>query len=82
MEPRNLNIADERPRLCDTLPGCGAPATGVWSAQWAGSTYCCDRHAPVVSNTGALPAGFTFRTLGPVPVIVPHTTGHLAVAGT
>ena len=37
MEPRNLNIG-ERPELCDTVPGCGAPATGVWSAQWAESS--------------------------------------------
>ena len=80
MEPRNLNIG-ERPQVCDTVPGCGAPATGVWSAQWAGSTYCCDQHSPIMNTAGALPSGFAFRTLGPVP-LVPHTTGHLAVAGT
>lgn len=61
---------------------CGEPATAAWGAAWSGSRLSCPRHDPLAApgfTAGPLPTGFWYRSLG-VNVVVPHTTGHLAVA--
>jgi CubicO group peptidase (beta-lactamase class C family) len=70
-----------RPQVCDTA-GCGATATGAWTAYWSNGHLCCDACAPWHNTAMPLPAGFAYRSLGPVPPAVPHTTGHLGVAST
>jgi hypothetical protein len=68
-----------RPQVCQTT-GCGATATGVWSAFWSGDHLCCDACAPWNNTAMPLPGGFTYKSLDPLPPVVPHTTGHLGVS--
>jgi hypothetical protein len=68
-----------RPQACDTA-GCGATATGIWTATWNGERLCCDACAPWNNTAKPLPGGFAYRSLSPVSPVVPHTTGHLGVA--
>jgi hypothetical protein len=63
-------------RACDI---CGLTATGVHGQAWGRDTYCCDEHSPMRWTAGALPPGFWFRSLTPLPLAVPHTTGHLTM---
>jgi hypothetical protein len=70
-----------RPQVCETS-GCGATATGTWTATWSAGRLCCDACAPWNNTATPLPHGFAYRSLAPVPPVVPHTTGHLGVAST
>jgi hypothetical protein len=67
-------------QVCETS-GCGATATGTWTATWNGERLCCDACAPWNKTAMPIPYGFAYESLVPVPPAVPHTTGHLTAAG-
>jgi hypothetical protein len=68
-------------QACGT-EGCGATATGIWTSAWSGERLCCGACSPWHNTAVPLPAGFTYRSLTPFPLVVPHTTGHLGIAST
>ena len=76
---RSDNLYPPPQQACDTA-GCGATATGIWTAAWTGEHLCCEACAPWHNTATPLPPGFTYHSLTPIPPAAPYSTGHLGLA--